>query len=327
MKRWSSTLSDGVTPSFPASLTDLLGPEKDRYFASGYRDVRYQLNEPSRFRAGPLSASYEVQYPSDWSIGANGDARTAHLSTIDGAVIALNALDGLGVERTSWIQSLTLRAGSFPWERLSDVPVELCAKVTEKAGNDQPVQIVSGSVGNIAVACRLARASTTPVESKGRVVARLSRAHVPLMSTSRSISELVSFHEDTKTLQSTHSSSVPRHVQPVAGLDIESLCWPRLAAVDLLATMGQLAQSVILLANKTDRDGLGTLWMRSLKLTFEHQPCVLPTAWRVKTQLVRDREITRGSVGLRDVAVSCRASTGAAIEAKLAYTANGELQQ
>lgn len=76
-------------------LTAVLGPARGRYFAEGYREVRYEVGT---VRQGPADdcrthAVVTALYPQDWSRRGDGSARTPHLSSVDAIALPLIVLE------------------------------------------------------------------------------------------------------------------------------------------------------------------------------------------------------------------------------------------
>lgn len=177
-----------------------------------------------------------------------------------------------------------------------------------------------GIAGNTGVEGSLApgHADTDEATSAGGQVSR--RVYGSLSSTSRSSSRLDTFDEEAQIVRSSRRTVSAPHMLPAHASGAEVARRPRLKTVDVLVAMGRLTQAVIFLSNRIDRAGLSTLCTRSINLTIEQGPQILPHDWRVETKLIRDRQVECGPEGLRDVIVARLATTGATVEARLAYT-------
>lgn len=320
MKPCNPSLRDGIPVHFPVKIASILGPEEDRYFSSGYKEVKYEICEVLFSNSGSYFATYKVIYPSDWSIGRNGKVRDAHLSTIDAAAIVLELLKSYGLDYSNNLMSISLRAGSFPWVELSEVPVNFRIRLIPEKTHCLAVYEINGTVGNISVRCCLK-------DIEGLFETTIKTDLYSFYSDSSKVvldSEITSYNSLTQTLTSIHASRTNKESEQVMSSVARSSTGLHKMKVELLTIMGQLAQSVILLSANKDRDALGTLWMRSVNLVIPEDAISAPVHFGITTQLVRDRLVGRGMGGLRDVVVSCESSFGTRAEAKLAYNTDIE---
>lgn len=132
-----------LDPSTVKTSTDhgfdaLLGSADDRYLGEGHRRVGLTLGMLNQISNSEFSTTAQLTYPPDWSTKA-GASRTAHLSTVDAIRIAGHLHRSLALQvpmlaQFSAERSLTVRAGSRPWEALDDVPVQTEVLQTERDG-------------------------------------------------------------------------------------------------------------------------------------------------------------------------------------------------
>lgn len=312
----TSSLRNATSRELPLSLVDVLGPEDRRYFASGYRDVRYRVSEGPSRQGDEIHAAYAVEYPDDWSREVDGAPRTPHLSTIDAALMTLRGVEAVGLPLGGaagfWVRSLVMHAGSVAWEDLSSVPVTLR---TDPQVDSPERRALKGNVGNIKVECVLEASDWSWC---GAEAAERGTVYRDGYREARTSSLVTAYDPTTRVMRSAHRTTGGTANRVYRG--IESAWYPGLTVVDSLVTMGQLAQAVILLSQGIDRAGLGTLWMRSIRFIAERAPSSRPLDWQMQTTLVRDWVMARTRSGLHDVHVTCEATSGARVEARLAYT-------
>jgi len=132
-----------------ASIDDLLGDGRTRFFSDGFRHVRDALFDVHvDVGAQEATASARIEYPRSWSTKKVGELE-AHLSTLDGLTLAaqmvemyLRVAHGLGEDEISraFLARIVLRSGSTPTLDLSAVPVIARCASTET---------VPGSVGGL----------------------------------------------------------------------------------------------------------------------------------------------------------------------------------
>ncbi|REJ06383.1 hypothetical protein DY023_06275 [Microbacterium bovistercoris] len=312
----ASSLRNAISHELPLSLVEVLGPEARRYFASGYRDVRHRVSEGPSRQGDEIHAVYAVEYPDDWSREVDDAPRTPHLSTIDAALMTLQGIEAVGLPLGGaagfWVRSLAMHAGSVAWEDLSSVPVALR---TDPQVDASERRALKGNVGNIKVECVLEASDRSGLAAEA---AERSTVYRDGYREARTSSLVTAYDPTARVMRSAHRTTGGAANRVYRG--IESAWYPGLTVVDSLVTMGQLAQAVILLSRGIDRAGLGTLWMRSIRFTAERPPASQPLDWRIETELIRDQVVARAASGFHDVRVSCKATTGARVEARLAYT-------
>lgn len=118
---------------FFSNIDDLIGDEKTRYFGSGYKKVKYQI-EDEKTQDDFFLAQLKIHYPDDWSLKVDGKKLQPHLSTLDSVVIGvklvkdymnkvLNIDEGIIVK--SLINNFTVKAGKTLYENLSDINAKL----------------------------------------------------------------------------------------------------------------------------------------------------------------------------------------------------------
>jgi|GEM_PF-1730302 len=332
----SASRLDSSPPSLalPLELSAVLGPDKDRYFASGYRSVRYEVNAIRAANDGEsISADCAVRYPADWSRRTDGTVRVPHLSTIDAVILPLLVTERLSPSirdspTASRVAAFSLRAGAEPWDRLDRVPVTYSATPDPAAGTLR----LDGTVGNIKSSVTLANwpadahepELTTTAARTRRENRSISRSvYGDLTLATRTSTWLTDYDPEARVLRCEHRAETEPAAAAAGSHGLESAYWPGVTAIDQLTLMGQLAQAIIYIANGIDRARMGTLWMRNSALEFSLDPLPLPGDWTSTTTIVRDRRI-RGAESVHDLLVQSRTSSGVTAKASLAYSESAE---
>lgn len=128
------------------SIDDLLGDGRSRFFGTGFRHVRQTVGEIDIDpEGGVVSAVARMSYPSNWSTKSGGELE-AHLSTLDGLVIAAqlgeafvrtaHALDEEQVARM-FLSRVVLKSGVAPTLDLSRVVIN--GRVKKMGTSDESI--------------------------------------------------------------------------------------------------------------------------------------------------------------------------------------------
>lgn len=309
-------MRDGGSPAWSGGLESLLGPDEDRYFASGYRSVNYALDFSAVARnAGEVRAGARVRYPERWSAAGSGPARAAHLSSVDAVILPLLALEEVAsdVERRRLgrfrVVSINLRAGSSPWLALDSVPVEFTA------GEDAGAIQLSGHTGNIRFEIL---AATQGVSSeRSPVSSGHPSVYGGLFQCTQTLSTVTALDPASGELIASHTIAHPDG--DTAGPGFEAELWASPTVIDYLVTMGQLTQALVYASAGTTRAEAGPLWMRTMRIHIREPQPHLPIRFGTTTRLLRDRLLTRGGGTLHDVTVESVSTSGVHARSTLAY--------
>lgn len=290
----------------PTSVEQWLGPAEGRYFAAGYRRVGYHLSSLLGTEDG-FAFKAQAEYPVDWSLSDTGLPRTPHLSSVD--AVALTVLAARDLPRASsargrtWVRSITLRAGASPWVDLDCVPVRIAA------GNPWDGLSVDATVGNIRTQVAFGNdVHATPWRPPDHEVDAFR--HTVAHTTVRSLCA------ETATLKAEHSFTAE------ARMNIEGNTGGTnavLTVVDYLVTMGQLAQALVVAAHRTNRQSMGNLWMRTMRIGTIDAPTQVPARLSTQTRITKDVAIAKGGARLHSLTVTSHSSDGVTGEAALAY--------
>ena len=117
-------------------VVTLLGDANQRYFGEGYRAVQQELTNvhiaPNDQGTLCVAAWLRLVYPLGWSAKEGQKPRQPHLSTLDAFLTSVQLADalllvsaGVGPEkrRWSWIQSVSIRAGTMAVQELDAISV------------------------------------------------------------------------------------------------------------------------------------------------------------------------------------------------------------
>lgn len=300
-----TALSSSVTQRYePLDL--LLGPADERYFGSGYREVKYTA--VGGLLGGRLEGAGVVVYPQGWSVGAGRQRRTPHLSSIDAVVLSLILLEKCSASHELsdlFVASIELRAGARPWEKLDAVPLQLDVESTRATLE------VCGLVGNIHVRITLAlRENPTDVATDGESV------YGVLFQTTRSESVVCNGAQDGSFV-GRHQVIVDSSRKPHG---IEAFAWPGPTVLDYLVLLGQMTQALVYTSAGLSRSTAGPLWMRTMRVERSAPPeGGSESEFGSNAQIARDRLLIRSGTRVHDVKVNATTTTGVRAMSTLAY--------
>lgn len=303
-------------------LAEALGPAEGRYFGAGYRRVEHRFAE-APLEWGGLHWGI-VQYPHAWSLGADGAARSPHLSSVDAIVLPLHLCKQidrplLNAEKSvSWrVRRIELRAGGRPWTELDRVPLRL----SEPPGSGANTSVaVAARVGNIRVRIELSQEgmgsrgiNSEGTESALNCLVDLDSGPVAgdcqVRQSMTVQSELESKHDNWSVDANFDFGSTRECLQAVP------------SAIDYFVLMGQLTQALIYRTYAADRASVGNLWMRAINMTFP-ETSVTADAFQAVTSILGDAEHKVGHRDIRSLKIHSLTSHGVAAEALVAFSFN-----
>lgn len=303
----------------PRQIQELLGPAQDRYFARGYRSVRYLWHALSSLESSGAEAVAHIVYPMRWSVrGQTNDVIAPHLSSVDAIVLPLQLfertasrqeLQALSALRVSAIQ---LWAGTKPWFAVDAVPVDLSV---DKKG---PARQLKARVGNMRVRVDLVPADSVSTSETLPPKVGQETVYGAQFQTTDSNSQILRLDSKLGTLSSAHNLRTVATSAAAPG--VEASQWPSPTVIDYLVTMGQLTQVLVYAFADTARSEAGPLWMRTMKISIGQQPSVLPTGFEATTKILRDRVLERSGDRIHDVLVESSTTSGVTAQSTLAYT-------
>ena len=303
----------GETTKTP--LTAVLGPAHGRYFAEGYREVRYEVGT---VREDPIDdcrahAVVTALYPQDWSRGRDGSARTPHLSSVDAIALPLIVLERLaGPARLSsyWVERVELRAPTGPRTDLASIPLVLDV---EGVVGETDLSLTADTGGmRTRLALRRSAAGgpergddgTPSVYSEGFRHVGAETALTP-----RTVDEGVG---------ALHDFRLRPGAQMPALSGVEAAFSPAVSAIDLLVTMGQMTQATIYQSMPVEHRR-GELWMRSMTIDICETPRPLPSCVSSSTRVTRHRVLDRDGRRIHDISAESQIEALVHARASLAY--------
>ncbi|MFF2389356.1 AvrD family protein [Agromyces sp. NPDC058104] len=300
----------------------LLGPASSRYFGSGFRRTRYEIDTLRIGDPGDAQASAvgRVHYPDDWSIKAGTGSLTPHLSTVDAAILSAKMMEttlaviGLSAGQIgeAWVDSMSIRAGARPLESLAAVPLNTRLSA-QTQGDDDVSTTFESRIGSLAVTARIRHARPSgPARYPSEV-----DMEGPLSSyyqTTQHQTRLDDLDVDQQTIRCHHA------VLPGVGRGhgLESRFWPAPTLIDCLVLAGQMAQSLIYAIEHVNRTETSNLWMR--RASFEASaPNDRMTRSDAIMRLIDRTSMSRGDRPLSGVTVEVPNLFGVRVTAALAY--------
>ncbi len=301
------------------TFDEYLGDPAQRYFSRGYLAVLHDLGPVSLCAQGSegieARARGRVEYPEDWSIGADGRVRDVHLSSVDAIILLVRMLEALGRQlgdealATATITRLEVRAGTSPCTMLADVPVSL----SMRRGPSDPMR-VRARVGGFALRAELRRS--------GYRAPRGAAVH-PYSDGYRS----VDVHSVVESWDPARQSISTSHELTTSVADRGSLTgidagvWPGLTHVGNLLLFGQMAQVLVLLTSGIGRGAPENLWVRRLELTRDRG--IPRRRFAGAATLIRHRVLDRGGSRYHSLDLAARSGQGVAATATFGFVSRG----
>lgn len=302
-----------MSSSAPRSFDDLLGPPETRYFATGYKRIRYGLHfgevSIGADRRATCDGLGAVSYPTDWSLAADGLPRQAHLSSVDALVLSVAAIEhaiieipGMGDLASVVIDDVSIRSGAHPGTNLSAVPwsVTLMPKERELYAELR--------VGGFRIHTQLRE-----VEVLGGQVGEL-RPYWDGYRQNTVTSELIAVDLRERLIITNHIAHEPAH-RTAAGID--SAVWPALTHIDNVALFGQIAQVLAQTAAGVARGSIDNLWMR--RMAFTRIATFAPTRFQARARIVENSVIERGGNEMHSLQMEAVSEHGVKAEALFGF--------
>lgn len=299
------------------SIEELLGPSEERYFATGYRTVRYSLGSLHTAPSGATEAVGSITYPVHWSTGRDGTPAAPHLSSVDAVALSLQLAEDIApaedLQALSHLRvgAIELRAGTRPWLNIGAVPMTLAV---ETRGTSRHLV---AHVGNMRVRIELVRASSIPSPARHQLPTTKETVYGGLFQSTRGRSLVEHLDTELGVLHGSHSINVAIMRSPVGG--VEASQWASPTVIDYLVTMGQLTQALVYASAETTRSEAGPLWMRTMKIRIHEQQRSFPARFATTTRILHDRVLERRDRRIHDVLVESSATSGVSARSTLAY--------
>lgn len=269
------------------SFDDLLGVPETRYFATGYKRVRYRagFGAPSIGDYGrtTFDGLGSADYPSDWSLNPGGTPRAAHLSSVDSLVLGIAAIEhalteipGIIDMPKAVIDNVSIRSGSRPRTNLSNVPVTAALTPVESG------VFAELGVGGFRITAHL-RETDAPRRREGDL-----RPYWDGYRRNTVLSELMTVDLPGKSVLTSHIACIP---PAVSASGIESALWPGLTHIDNVALFGQIAQVLVQTTDGVVRGSIDNLWMR--RMAFTRVANTKSTRFQAQARIVEHSVIER----------------------------------
>jgi len=297
------------------TFEDVLGPARGRYFGAGHHEVKHELLAQPNQHGPYLDFTAEVKYPVSWSLNRDSEVKKPHLSAIDAMTLALLALSSSSRLDAVAISRVRLYAGTKPWIELDAVPVRV--HVSQNKDSVHEPAVLHVQVGRIRVVIEL---GTPTAATRLHANALATASHKTLLQLDASTDQ-VKFLKSPERLEGTHTRPCLRTevASPDSGITLGNFMF---STVDYMATMGQMAQSLVSIKHGAGREG--NLWMRRVEISFGRSSPLLPKKYTSSMSIERDRLIEHGMRKLRDFSVSSSLSNDVQVDALLAHESQAQ---
>ncbi len=222
------------------------------------------------------------------------------------------------MDRNWYIAALDLRGGSSPWLDVGRVPTSL--SVSREAAHVLNITSRTGSLRSTLQLRSLSMRSKDPDQAAGIEASTVAPLNVygEAFRHIRHTATITRFDHDRAELSAEHRLWVDTDgPRPLNGL--ESSFWPALSMIDHLVMHGQLLQAVICTAHEIDREQMGNMWMRQVRIHIVGPPTPVPAALSTRTRIIDDRVLDRAGQRIHDITIESDSSIGVGGVAKVAY--------
>lgn len=265
------------------SITQHLGPNRDRYFAEGFKRVAHALTDleirPSDGR-GTIRAFAELTYPENWSQKATGRLRP-HLSSVDALILSVELADaylthayGLRPEQRQrmWLRSFDMRAAASQGDldRFDVVAVATDCAVRDGLHADETTAFEC-HIGTIRVNCVVEHAigpralTTAAYASSTEILGDADRRYYG-----------DGYKRRTQHIDGVRPSADGTVVEarirveetwPILGVGFAGAYQPATSMIDCMLSLAQLAQVLAYRIDGIERAKSNTLWMRRVAMS------------------------------------------------------------
>lgn len=295
------------------SFDDLLGAAHTRYFATGYKRVRYGMHSGVTSAAEDASVTVDVSgaadYPVDWSVGSDGRPRQAHLSSVDALVLGVAAIERAVAEMPVAcdaarlvIDHIALRSGARPHVELSDVPVR---GTVAPRGSGIHADL---RVGGFRIHARL-RETDSMSGPSGPL-----RPYADGYVLHAVASELIEYSVRERAVLTRHTVRGP---VPGGAGGIEATLWPGLTHIDHVVLFGQVAQVLAQVTAGVPRGSIDNLWMR--RMAFTRTGSASPTQFHARAHILEHSVVERGGRALHSLWMEAASDHGVRAEAVFGF--------
>jgi hypothetical protein len=268
-----------------ASIDDLLGPARDRYFGEGYRRVGHELRDVA-IDAAPgadgVTALAWVAYPGDWATKRAGTDLRPHLSSLDMLVIGAELCEAYLVHRYAldpaqrrrmWLRRIAARAGQQPQEALDGFTVTAKFAGTRPL-DDQPGRFVSSfecTIGTMRVRCEVGHEINRRLPGPGWyaridwLLGPADRRYYGAGFRSRGY-ELRDIGIDPCNTYADCVVRVAPDSPESAAIGMEADYQPCVTMAESVMLTAQLSEVILYRTDGIERQASNTMWLRSLTM-------------------------------------------------------------
>jgi hypothetical protein len=265
-----------------ASIDDLLGDGRHRFFSHGYRSTNPRLRElrvAHGISESTLTARAGIAAHGTWSL--KGDAeQTVHLGTTDVLVLACRMAEALLASRyspeiltTAYLESVTISGGGEPVEgALGDLE---CRATLDRRSHGSP-SVMRCSVASMTATLKVAHASVelglASVQSPSEealVGDSGTRLYGDLWAQRHVSLEDVQLEPELGTVGAQLSFDQPSQTQIAGRRGLEAAYAQSLCAIDYFVATLQLGQVLLYNFDAMDRAESNTMWMRKTRITLD----------------------------------------------------------
>ncbi|MET3176102.1 UNVERIFIED_ORG: hypothetical protein ABIB52_003976 [Arthrobacter sp. UYCu721] len=265
-----------------ASIDDLLGDGRHRFFSQGYKSTNPQLHElrvAHGVSESTLTARAGLGMQGTWSVKGNSE-QTPHLGTTDVLVLACRMAEALLASRYSpeilpkaYLESVTISGGSEPVEgALGDLE---CRATLQSISNGS-TSVLRCSVASMTATLEVAHASVelglASVQSPSEealVGDAGTRLYGDLWAERQVSLEDVQLEPEDGTADAQLSfSQQPSRSYHAGRRGLEAAYPQALCAVEYFVATLQLGQVLLYRFDAMDRADSNTLWMRKTRITL-----------------------------------------------------------
>ncbi|WP_017200684.1 AvrD family protein [Arthrobacter sp. M2012083] len=269
-----------------ASIDDLLGDGRRRFFSHGYKTTNPRLRNlrvAHTVAESNLTARASLGVEGVWSVKGNQE-QTPHLGTTDVLVLACRMAEALLASRFSpdilpaaYLTSVTISGGSEPVEgELRDLG---CKATLQDHGDGSVLRCSVASMSAVLevahAPAELGLASVESPSEEALVGAAATRLYGDLWAERQvTLSDVVLEPELREPVQGTAHAQLSFRQQPTLGHQLADrrgleAAYPQaLSAVEYFVATLQLGQVLLYRLDAMNRSDSNTLWMRKTRVTF-----------------------------------------------------------
>ena len=251
------------SPEFPEYY---LGDPKKRYFSNKYRDVNHTLKNIV-IENGAITSTFDIMWPDVWQ-EKKGATINPHISTFDLFLISTRLVElffsnVLGKQYGElcrlWVSEVSCKVGS---QMPCGTKNKCTCSVIEEDNSSYTFKI---TIEKVIMFLRIEKPKNSENSLPFIVADNNSYFENDYKLAERGITK-ISINDTEKTLNAYYNI---KHNESVKYNGLSSYFMPCLTYCDLFLTGGQLSQILLFCVNKTTREDVSNLWLRSMKSRCE----------------------------------------------------------